>query len=170
MMNLNFYNPQNQSLDDMQRNLQEQMRKLEQLRSLSVPNNLPSQNSINIPVPNNPVPEQKPANTAPEAFYDNIKNLKNWNLFLETVYGITDDEMFQDYKLFMTALDEVEKDESREKLESMKAKLTKNKNKEQKIKKFKREVNVESDTIATSTPVNTNESENNTKGGSKNVK
>lgn len=137
-MNLNFYNPSSvggPSIDDLQKALQEQLGQLQKLKDFQLKGNGLNQPGINnmsidqqINTMNNP-PQNNQTQT-PEGFYDNFRNLKNWNLFLETVYELNDDQMLSDYKLFNKALAEVQENESQEKLNQMKTKL---KNKSRKI-------------------------------------
>lgn len=137
-MNLNFYNPSNvggPSIDDLQKSLEEQLGQLQKLKDFQLKGNNLNQSGINnmsidqqINAMNNP-PQSNQTQT-PEGFYNNFRNLKNWNLFLETVYGLSDDQMLSDYKLFNKALAEVQENESQEKLNQMKTKL---KNKSRKI-------------------------------------
>ena len=176
-MNLNFYNPSasGPSIDDLQKALQDQLSELQKLKNYQINGNSLQQPNIN----NLPIDQQlnaikninnkqiNPPNNTSDDFYNNFRNLKNWNLFLETVYGVTDDQMLADYKLFNKALAEIEENESQQKLNDMKDKL---KSKTRKINNVSN-TNKRSDAANGELDASTNSSTDkiNKRGGKENV-
>ena len=104
-MNLNFYNPNNaNNLESLQNALQEQINKLDQLRNMSLK-----------PQVNQPLQEQR--------YYVYCGKKEEWDQFLKLNYGITDQQIFSDYRLFLQAKEELSQDTNKEKLEEMKRKI-----------------------------------------------
>ena len=104
-MNLNFYNPNNaNNLESLQNALQEQINKLDQLRNMSLK-----------PQVNQPLQEQR--------YYVDCGKKEEWDQFLKLNYGITEEQIFSDYRLFLQAKEELSQDTNKEKLEEMKRKI-----------------------------------------------
>ena len=104
-MNLNFYNPNNaNNLESLQSALQEQINKLDQLRNMSLK-----------PQVNQPLQEQR--------YYVDCGKKEEWDQFLKLNYGITEEQIFSDYRLFLQAKEELNQDTNKEKLEEMKRKI-----------------------------------------------
>lgn len=99
---MNYYN-HNTSIESLQNNLDEQIAKLNELRSFK-------------PAPQKVVQETR--------YYLDCGNKKDWVEFLNIHYNLTEEQMFDDYKLFLQAKAEVFEDTNKEKLEAMKAKLS----------------------------------------------
>lgn len=105
-MNLNFYNPSNgASLENLQMSLQEQIEKLDQLRNLDF---------------NQPRRQQQP----PQRYYLDCGNQADWEQFLNINYGITEAQIFEDYRLFLQAKAELSQSQDKERLEEMKKKIS----------------------------------------------
>lgn len=105
-MNLNFYNPSNSaSLENLQMSLQEQIEKLDQLRNLDF---------------NQPRRQQPP----PQRYYLDCGNQADWEQFLNINYGITEAQIFEDYRLFLQAKAELSQSQDKERLEEMKKKIS----------------------------------------------
>ena len=113
-MNLNFYNPQTNGLEELQRSLQDQLVKLDELKKV--------QNIITNPAPVvNPNPRPQ---LDEKRYYLDCGNKEDWEQFLKVNYDITEKQIFDDYKLFLQAKAELNEDANREKLDKMKQKLT----------------------------------------------
>lgn len=105
-MNLNFYNPSNSaSLENLQMSLQEQIEKLDQLRNLDF---------------NQPRRQQLP----PQRYYLDCGNQADWEQFLNINYGITEAQIFEEYRLFLQAKAELSQSQDKERLEEMKKKIS----------------------------------------------
>lgn len=105
-MNLNFYNPSNSaSLENLQMSLQEQIEKLDQLRNLDF---------------NQPRRQQPP----PQRYYLDCGNQADWEQFLNINYGITEAQIFEEYRLFLQAKAELSQSQDKERLEEMKKKIS----------------------------------------------
>lgn len=105
-MNLNFYNPSNSaSLENLQMSLQEQIEKLDQLRNLDF----------------NQSRRQQPP---PQRYYLDCGNQADWEQFLNINYGITEAQIFEDYRLFLQAKAELSQSQDKERLEEMKKKIS----------------------------------------------
>ena len=115
-MNLNFYNPSHAtSLEGLQNSLQEQIAKLNELKSVQI-------QGMNPPKIQQPLQEQR--------YYLDCGNKQDWVEFLRINYGLTETQIFDDYKLFLQAKAELNEDNNKEKLEAMKQKLSPNKKEE----------------------------------------
>ena len=123
-MNLNFYSPNHAgSLENLQNALQEQITKLDQIRSMDLANyNKPSNNVNNVNQLN------------PQRYYLDCGNKQDWEEFLKINYNITERQIFEDYRLFLQAKAEINEDRNKEKLEDMKQKLASPKNVDNRIK------------------------------------
>ena len=109
-MNLNFYQPENNSyLESLRNNLNEQIAKLDQLRNISL-NQKP--NAVTTEISNQP-----------KRYYLDCGIKADWDEFLKLNYGLTETQIFDDYRLFLQAKTELSKDADKEKLEAMKNKL-----------------------------------------------
>lgn len=109
-MNLNFYNPSHaNSLEGLQNSLQEQIAKLNELKSVQI-------QGMNPPKIQQPLQEQR--------YYLDCGNKQDWTEFLRINYGLTETQIFDDYKLFLQAKAELNEDNNKEKLEAMKQKLS----------------------------------------------
>lgn len=107
-MNLNFYQPENGNyLENLRNNLNEQIAKLDQLKNISLNQNQPK---VNQPL-------------QPQRYYLDCGIKEDWEEFLKLNYGITEAQIFEDYRLFLQAKVELSKDTDKEKLEAMKNKL-----------------------------------------------
>lgn len=109
-MNLNFYNPSTMgaSLENLQMNLQDQIDKLNQLKNLGL-------NQSNQPVQ---------TISQEQRYYLDCGKREDWNEFLRINYGLTENQIFSDYKLFLQAKAELNENKDKEKLEEMKRKIT----------------------------------------------
>lgn len=108
-MNLNFYQPENNSyLQNLRNTLDEQIGKLDQLKNLTLPNN-------NVPKVSQPLQQQR--------YYLDCGLKEDWDEFLRINYNLTENQIFNDYRLFLQAKAEVHKDEDQAKLEAMKDKI-----------------------------------------------
>ena len=99
---MSYYN-HNKSLESLQNNLDEQIAKLNELRSFK------------------PAPQKVVQETT--RYYLDCGNKKDWIEFLNIHYNLTEEQMFDDYKLFLQAKAEVFETNNKEKLEAMKEKL-----------------------------------------------
>lgn len=119
-MNLNFYQPDNNNyLENLRNTLNDQINKLDQLRNVSNQAYQPNNNQTN--------------NPQPQRYYLDCGIKEDWQQFLKLNYGITENQIFEDYKLFLQAKAELHEDANKEKLEAMKNKLA-SKQKEPKIR------------------------------------
>lgn len=107
-MNLNFYNPSamGTNLENLQMNLQDQIDKLNQIRNIGLNQTANSQVKQT------------------QRYYLDCGNREDWNQFLKINYGITENQIFSDYKLFLQAKAELNENKDKEKLEEMKRKIT----------------------------------------------
>ena len=118
-MNLNFYNPSHAtSLEGLQNSLQEQIARLNELKSVQI-------QGMNPPKVQQPLQEQR--------YYLDCGNKQDWVEFLRINYNLTETQIFDDYKLFLQAKAELNEDNNKEKLEAMKQKLAPNRKEEQHI-------------------------------------
>lgn len=105
-MNLNFYSPHNAgSLENLQTALQDQITKLNQIRNMDL-----SQAQVQQPL-------------QPQRYYLDCGCKEDWEEFLKINYNITEDQIFEDYRLFLQAKAELHEDRNKEKLQSMKDKI-----------------------------------------------
>ena len=110
-MNLNFYQPDNNNyLESLRNTLTDQINKLDQLKNINT-NTL--QQNINTQT------------NQPQRYYLDCGIKEDWQEFLKLNYGITETQIFEDYKLFLQAKAELHEDKNKEKLEIMKNKLSK---------------------------------------------
>ena len=114
-MNLNFYQPDNNNyLENLRNTLNDQIAKLDQLRNVSLNPSGGGQNTNNTKV-NQPL--------QPQRYYLDCGIKEDWEEFLKLNYGITEAQIFDDYRLFLQAKLELSQDNDKEKLEAMKNKL-----------------------------------------------
>lgn len=107
-MNLNFYHPNTtSSLENLQSTLQDQLTKLDQLSKLDL-------------TPKSPQPIQPQQ----QRYYLDCGLKEEWDQFLKLNYGITENQIFEDYRLFLQAKAELNEDKNKEKLEDMKRRLS----------------------------------------------
>lgn len=140
-MNLNFYQPDNNNyLESLRNTLNDQINKLDQLRNVSNQVYQPNNNQTN--------------NSQPQRYYLDCGVKEDWQQFLKLNYGITENQIFEDYKLFLQAKAELHEDANKEKLEAMKNKLT-SKQKENKIR------NVDDPSSNSNQPINRNNKQSN---------
>lgn len=126
-MNLNIYGQSSaNNIQDLEANLKAQLDKLNQLKlaTQNVSNQF-SQQSLLQPqtqpqVQNNGVQQQR--------YCIDCGLKEDWDEFLKLNYGITEKEIFDDYKLFLQAKQEIINEQGRNKLESMKDRIKNNKN------------------------------------------
>lgn len=121
-MNLNFYQPDNNSyLESLRNTLNDQINKLDQLRNINT----------NISQPTNHVTTNQP-----QRYYLDCGIKEDWQEFLKLNYDITEAQIFEDYKLFLQAKTELHEDANKEKLKAMKNKLAPKKIKEERIAQY----------------------------------
>lgn len=137
-MNLNFYNPNmNNNLENLQNTLQDQIAKLDQLKNISLNRNAQVQS---------PLQEQR--------YYLDCGKKEDWDEFLKINYGITETQIFDDYRLFLQAKIEINESQDKEKLELMKQKI--------KPSNVKKEINDTNTTNQSSLAINKHKLEQNT--------
>ena len=119
-MNLNIYGQGSNTIQDLEANLKSQYEKLNQLKMMS--NNLQAQN----PVQPQLVPNQQTNMVQPQRYYLDCGIKEDWDEFLRLNYGITEKAIFDDYKLFLQAKQEIQDEQGRNKLESMKSRIKNN--------------------------------------------
>lgn len=119
-MNLNIYGQGSNTIQDLEANLKSQYEKLNQLKMMS--NNLQAQN----PVQSQLVPNQQTNMVQPQRYYLDCGIKEDWDEFLRLNYGITEKAIFDDYKLFLQAKQEIQDEQGRNKLESMKSRIKNN--------------------------------------------
>lgn len=108
-MNLNFYSPHNaNSLEGLQAALQDQMEKLDQIRNISISNSKTNQVQQSL---------------QPQRYYLDCGVKEDWEEFLKINYNLTENQIFEDYKLFLQAKAEIYEDKNKEKLQNMKDKI-----------------------------------------------
>lgn len=121
-MNLNIYGQNSPTtIQDLEASLKSQYDRLNQLKLMS--NNL--QNNQN-----NLQPQQdiQANNMQSQRYYLDCGNKEDWDEFLKLNYGITEKNIFDDYKLFLQAKQEIIDEQGRSKLESMKERIKNNGN------------------------------------------
>jgi len=107
-MNLNFYNPNNQNyLESLQQSINDYTNKLNQLKDITLGNSAP-----------------QPAGLNPKHYYLDCGIKDDWDEFLRINYNLNENQIFEDYKLFLQAKVELHEDTDKEKLEAMKKKLS----------------------------------------------
>ena len=106
-------------MENLRNTLNDQINKLDQLRNVSNQAYQPNNNQTN--------------NPQPQRYYLDCGVKEDWQQFLKLNYGITENQIFEDYKLFLQAKAELHEDANKEKLEAMKNKLA-SKQKEPKIR------------------------------------
>lgn len=119
-MNLNIYGQGSNTIQDLEANLKSQYEKLNQLKMMS--NNLQAQN----PVQSQLMPNQQANMVQPQRYYLDCGIKEDWDEFLRLNYGITEKAIFDDYKLFLQAKQEIQDEQGRNKLESMKSRIKNN--------------------------------------------
>lgn len=119
-MNLNIYGQGSNTIQDLEANLKSQYEKLNQLKMMS--NNLQAQN----PVQSQLMPNQQANMVQPQRYYIDCGIKEDWDEFLRLNYGITEKAIFDDYKLFLQAKQEIQDEQGRNKLESMKSRIKNN--------------------------------------------
>ena len=119
-MNLNIYGQGSNTIQDLEANLKSQYEKLNQLKMMS--NNLQAQN----PVQSQLVPNQQNNMVQPQRYYLDCGIKEDCDEFLRLNYGITEKAIFDDYKLFLQAKQEIQDEQGRNKLESMKYRIKNN--------------------------------------------
>lgn len=119
-MNLNIYGQGSNTIQDLEANLKSQYEKLNQLKMMS--NNLQAQN----PVQSQLIPNQQTNMVQPQRYYLDCGIKEDWDEFLRLNYGITEKAIFDDYKLFLQAKQEIQDEQGRNKLESMKSRIKNN--------------------------------------------
>ena len=111
-MNLNFYQPDgsnNNYIEGLRNALNDQMAKLDQLRNVNF-NQSNQQTKVNQPL-------------QPQRYYLDCGIKEDWDEFLRINYAITEAQIFEDYRLYLQAKAEIDKDNNKQKLEAMKNKL-----------------------------------------------
>ena len=123
-MNLNIYGQTSSSINDLEANLRAQLDKLNQLKLLSNPQantqQLPQVSNADYAstnVQNNTVQVQ------PQRYYLDCGIKEDWDDFLRLNYGITEKDIFDDYKLFLQAKQEIISEQGKSKLETMKERI-----------------------------------------------
>lgn len=119
-MNLNIYGQGSNTIQDLEANLKSQYEKLNQLKMMS--NNIQAQN----PVQPQLIPNQQANMVQPQRYYLDCGKKEDWDEFLRLNYGITEKAIFDDYKLFLQAKQEIQDEQGRNKLESMKSRIKNN--------------------------------------------
>lgn len=118
-MNLNIYGQSGaNNIQELESNLKSQLDKLNQLKLMTqnVPNQVSQPPVVQPPqVPNNPI--------QPQRYCIDCGIKEDWDEFLKLNYNITEKQIFDDYKLFLQAKQEIVNEQGRSKLESMKERI-----------------------------------------------
>lgn len=119
-MNLNIYGQGSNTIQDLEASLKSQYEKLNQLKLMS--GNLQGQTQPQPQLP--PAPQSNMMQ--PQRYYLDCGIKEDWDEFLRLNYGITEKAIFDDYKLFLQAKQEIKDEQGRNKLESMKSRIKNN--------------------------------------------
>lgn len=118
-MNLNIYGQSGaNNIQELESNLKSQLDKLNQLKLMTqnVPNQISQPPVVQPPqVANNPI--------QPQRYCIDCGIKEDWDEFLKLNYNITEKQIFDDYKLFLQAKQEIVNEQGRSKLESMKERI-----------------------------------------------
>lgn len=121
-MNLNIYGQNSPTtIQDLEASLKSQYDRLNQLKLMS--NNIQN-NQTNL----QPQQDIQTNNIQSQRYYLDCGNKEDWDEFLKLNYGITEKNIFDDYKLFLQAKQEIIDEQGRSKLESMKERIKNNGN------------------------------------------
>lgn len=123
-MNLNIYgHTSSNNLQDLENSIKANLEKLNQLKLMSG-----SQPSL--PQQIQPVSQQdfaQPQQLQPQRYYLDCGIKDDWDEFLKLNYGITEKDIFDDYRLFLQAKQEILSEQGKSKLEDMKQRIKSNK-------------------------------------------
>ena len=111
-MNLNFYQPGNNDyLENLRNTLNDNLNKLDQLRNINLSAMQPQQQpSVSQPL-------------QPQRYYLDCGVKEEWEEFLKINYNISEQQIFDDYRLFLQAKSELKETANKEKLEIMKQRI-----------------------------------------------